>query len=100
MTETARFNRPARLLHWTMAALILAMLLIGAAMVAFMSFAAMALLASTSFAVVMLSAMLVSLAVSFFDPQAARAMLSAAAVERATNFLMDSLLQSRRTPRR
>ena len=33
MTETARFNRPARLLHWTMAALILAMLLIGAAMV-------------------------------------------------------------------
>ncbi|XYD06637.1 cytochrome b/b6 domain-containing protein [Methylobacterium sp. NMS12] len=33
MTETARFNRPARLLHWTMAALILAMLLIGVAMV-------------------------------------------------------------------
>ncbi|KAA0121157.1 cytochrome b [Methylobacterium sp. P1-11] len=33
MTEATRFNRPARLLHWTMAALILAMLLIGVAMV-------------------------------------------------------------------
>ncbi|MEE7505041.1 cytochrome b [Methylobacterium mesophilicum] len=33
MTEPDRFNRPARLLHWTMAALILAMLLIGVAMV-------------------------------------------------------------------
>ena len=34
MTAPARFNRPARLLHWVMAALILAMLLIGVAMVA------------------------------------------------------------------
>lgn len=34
MTEPDRFDRPARLLHWTMAALILAMLLIGVAMVA------------------------------------------------------------------
>lgn len=34
MTAPARFNRPARLLHWGMAALILAMLLIGVAMVA------------------------------------------------------------------
>ncbi|MEE7493497.1 cytochrome b [Methylobacterium oryzae] len=33
MTDASRFNRPARLLHWTMAALILAMLLIGVAMV-------------------------------------------------------------------
>jgi cytochrome b561 len=34
VTAPARFNRPARLLHWLMAALILAMLLIGVAMVA------------------------------------------------------------------
>jgi cytochrome b561 len=34
VTASARFNRPARLLHWTMAVLILAMLLIGVAMVA------------------------------------------------------------------
>ncbi|MGU3362377.1 cytochrome b [Methylobacterium sp. M6A4_1b] len=33
MSATARFSRPARLLHWTMAALILAMLFIGVAMV-------------------------------------------------------------------
>lgn len=33
MTDPVRFNRPARLLHWSMAALILAMLLIGVAMV-------------------------------------------------------------------
>lgn len=33
MSHTRRFNRPARLLHWTMAALILAMLFIGVAMV-------------------------------------------------------------------
>jgi cytochrome b561 len=33
VTAPARFNRPARLLHWVMAALILAMLLIGVAMV-------------------------------------------------------------------
>lgn len=33
MSTTARFNRPARLLHWTMAVMILAMLLIGVAMV-------------------------------------------------------------------
>ena len=33
MSITARFNRPARLLHWTMAVMILAMLLIGVAMV-------------------------------------------------------------------
>lgn len=33
MTDTARFNLPARLLHWSMAALILTMLLIGVAMV-------------------------------------------------------------------
>ncbi|MCJ2066235.1 cytochrome b/b6 domain-containing protein [Methylobacterium sp. J-088] len=33
MTEPARFNWPARLLHWGMAVMILAMLLIGVAMV-------------------------------------------------------------------
>jgi cytochrome b561 len=33
VSTTARFNRPARLLHWTMAVMILAMLLIGVAMV-------------------------------------------------------------------
>ncbi|WP_419951299.1 cytochrome b [Methylobacterium sp.] len=33
MSHTARFNLPARLLHWTMAAMILAMLFIGVAMV-------------------------------------------------------------------
>ncbi len=33
MTHPTRFNLPARLLHWSMAALILAMLLIGVAMV-------------------------------------------------------------------
>ncbi|MCK2054897.1 cytochrome b/b6 domain-containing protein [Methylobacterium sp. 37f] len=33
MSPTAHFNRPARLLHWTMAGLILAMLFIGVAMV-------------------------------------------------------------------
>ena len=32
MRDTARFNLPARLLHWTMAAMILAMLFIGVAM--------------------------------------------------------------------
>ncbi|WP_342147934.1 cytochrome b [Methylorubrum sp. SB2] len=34
MTQSTRFNGPARLLHWSMAALILAMLFIGVAMVA------------------------------------------------------------------
>ena len=33
MTDSTRFNLPARLLHWSMAALILTMLLIGVAMV-------------------------------------------------------------------
>jgi cytochrome b561 len=33
VTDPTRFNRPARLLHWSMAALILTMLLIGVAMV-------------------------------------------------------------------
>lgn len=33
MTDSTRFNLPARLLHWSMAVLILAMLLIGVAMV-------------------------------------------------------------------
>lgn len=33
MRDTARFNLPARLLHWTMAAMILTMLFIGVAMV-------------------------------------------------------------------
>jgi len=33
MTDRTRFNLPARLLHWSMAALILTMLLIGVAMV-------------------------------------------------------------------
>lgn len=33
MSHTARFNLPARLLHWTMAVLVLAMLFIGVAMV-------------------------------------------------------------------